>query len=404
MRFMNLSPSPAFRRRHAAGTPLIDQAAKGSGGPMSISRREFLQVGKLCLVALFPTIVASCHDYAAGDRSTPHETLGPEGVLGQSFGQILALAARAPSGHNTQPWTVRILDQSTWFLGIEASRRLPAVDPSTRETVLSLGAFLESLIFAARHYGLQITYRILASSPADREIVQLSFHNVGPAPQRLEELRRRRTLRTGFCHRDISAMDVASVVGGEANFQYFPSSSTGAKYISEATVEANKRQAFREDAKAELASWIRWSSSDADRYLNGLTPATMEIDGVSGWYVRHFYDRRSAMSNSFRDAAVKLATQRVREGGGWLVLASQREDIAALVETGRQCQRMWQRLRDKGIAIHPMTQVLEEMPWRDQVATHLSLGGTPQFLFRIGYVDKYPEPVSLRMPPDWFTK
>jgi hypothetical protein len=55
---------------------------------------------------------------------------------------ILRLASRAPNGHNTQPWTITLVDPATWILGSDQTRRLPAVDPANREMLLSLGAFL----------------------------------------------------------------------------------------------------------------------------------------------------------------------------------------------------------------------------------------------------------------------
>ena len=58
--------------------------------------------------------------------------------------------------------------------------------------------------------------------------------------------------------------------------------------------------------------------------------------------------------------------------------------IAILIETGRKVERMWLRLRDREIAIHPMTQMLEEAPWREQVAKNLGIDSVPQFLLGIG--------------------
>ena len=52
--------------------------------------------------------------------------------------EILYLASLAPSGHNTQPWFVRYLAPYHWIVGNDRSKWLPAVDPTQRETILSL--------------------------------------------------------------------------------------------------------------------------------------------------------------------------------------------------------------------------------------------------------------------------
>lgn len=95
--------------------------------------------------------------------------------------------------------------------------------------------------------------------------------------------------------------------------------------------------------------------------------------------------------------------QHVQQGSGWLVISARDGAASTLIETGRRVQRMWLQLREKKLAIHPMTQMLEEAPWRDQVAAQLGITGIPQFILRIGYLDSYPEPSSLRMPISRFT-
>ena len=129
----------------------------------------------------------------------------------------------------------------------------------------------------------------------------------------------------------------------------------------------------------------------------------MEIDGLAGWYVSHFYDRANVLSKSFRETTIKQVAERVGQGGGWLVVSSTGSSVATLIETGRQFERMWLRLRDKNIALHPMTQMLEESPWREQIAKTLGTDSA-QFLLRIGYVGSHPKPASLRMPPNWIMK
>jgi hypothetical protein len=52
--------------------------------------------------------------------------------------------------------------------------------------------------------------------------------------------------------------------------------------------------------------------------------------------------------------------------------------------------------REHGVGIHPMTQVLEEEPWRTGIASALGLREPMQFVLRVGRVDSYPDPVTLR--------
>jgi hypothetical protein len=54
--------------------------------------------------------------------------------------------------------------------------------------------------------------------------------------------------------------------------------------------------------------------------------------------------------------------------------------------------------------MHPMTQILEEESIGKGVAAELKIENRIQFVIRLGYVKKYPEPVSLRRPIDWFIR
>jgi hypothetical protein len=49
-----------------------------------------------------------------------------------------------------------------------------------------------------------------------------------------------------------------------------------------------------------------------------------------------------------------------------------------------------------------MTQYLEEKEGRQQIADNHDASVIPQFVLRVGYLSKYPDPVSLRRPVKWF--
>jgi hypothetical protein len=73
-----------------------------------------------------------------------------------------------------------------------------------------------------------------------------------------------------------------------------------------------------------------------------------------------------------------------------------------LIDTGRRFERMALRAREYGLGIHPMTQMLEEKQGIEQIAGSHGSGFYPQFVLRVGYLETYPQPVSLRRPVDWF--
>ena len=329
--------------------------------------------------------------------------------------EILYLASLAPSGHNTQPWVVRILEPNHWVIGSDKKRWLPAVDPENRELLLGIGAFIENLVLAAGTFGYEVDIQITANSPLDPDIAEIRLKKGKTVDFPLEKVRKRRTVRSGYSYQEIKAEDLKYITKHDAtscrvanvhspHSFYFPNNSLQGKSLQEGTIAANRAQAFRDPAQEELASWIRWSNKDARQYRNGLTSESMEIRGFAGWYVRNFYNRESVLKKSFREQTVDIVSKQVKTCGGWLVVTSADSNIPTLIDYGRVFGNMLLKIREKMIAIHPMTQMLEEEAWKNRIAKELGISGEVQWILRIGYLKSYPDPVSLRRPVSWFVQ
>jgi hypothetical protein len=188
------------------------------------------------------------------------------------------------------------------------------------------------------------------------------------------------------------------------DLHFFSARSQHGRRLGEATLDANRLQTSRDDAQSELADWMRWTPADARVHRNGFTPESLEISGVAGWYVRHFMTKKRVLGERFRKQSLDRVRQQLSSYGGWMVVTSRDDSVHALVEAGRRCERMWLEAGPRSIAVHPMSQVLEEAPFKDQMSGDLGLPGRMQFVLRIGYVPAYPRPVSLRMPVSWFLR
>jgi len=318
--------------------------------------------------------------------------------------RILHYASLAPSGHNSQPWRVRIESADTWIIEADGGRRLPCVDPDNRELLLSLGAFVENLSLAADALGRRAEIAVIAASPHDRDVLRVVLRTGSASGKSLNLLTTRRTVKHGHRPKEISSDDVAALshqAGG--GLFYFPRASSHAACIRDAAVESFRIQAACDDAQRELVRWLRLKNSDALRHRDGLTPEGMEIQGFNNWFVRHFVSPEDFMKPDFRRKGVDVTAQLAREGGGWMVITSSGNGVADLIDTGRRFQRMALAARVRNIGIQPMTQVLEEKSGRAAIAGNHNRHFFPQFVLRVGYLDRYPKPASLRRPVEWFT-
>ena len=117
---------------------------------MTTDRRSFMKMlGGCALVAGAAPLIPVSVGAARSDFRSGLRTESPVAGLDPALGRILHYASLAPSGHNSQPWCVRLIDDRKMIIGADPERRLPAVDPNNREVMLSLGAFVENLSLAA---------------------------------------------------------------------------------------------------------------------------------------------------------------------------------------------------------------------------------------------------------------
>ena len=376
-----------------------------AGHSTAIGRRQFCSsVGSLTAGALLISFGGGC---GAAARTVEDDGAG---ILPRHAKAILRHASLAPSSHNVQPWQVNIQDERHWVVSLDPMRTLPAVDPDGREMLLSLGAFVENLVqsAAAHGYHADVSVSSPAASKQSRVAVRLSEGarlepsegEAGDAVRRIED---RRTIRDGLQSTPLSGSTVRQLLEpfGD-NALYLAGESAEAAAIREGTIEAFRRQTYRDEAQQELAEWIRFSNGDAERHRDGLTTATMNLTGIAGWYVRHFMDASDVTTESFRDRGIDRTAQQASEGAGWIVASAPDDGDAELIEAGRQFQRFALSSVGLRIGVHPMSQMLEEAPWRDEVQQQFAVSGPVQFIVRVGAVEEYPDPVSLRRPPQWF--
>ncbi|WP_319521916.1 Acg family FMN-binding oxidoreductase [uncultured Desulfosarcina sp.] len=369
-----------------------------------IKRRDFLkQLFAAGAVLGGGTLTGACSGITRADLPEDNTSEQSPPMLDPTGRHILYYASLAPSGHNSQPWRVRIEAATTWIVEANGDRRLPCVDPDNRELLLSIGAFAENLFLAAGALGRHADIEVIANSSHDRDILRVVLRSGQANGDPLNLLATRRTVKHGHLPKEISANDVAALshqAGG--GLFYFPRTSSHAACIRDAAVESFRIQAARDDAQRELVHWLRLKNRDAMHHRDGLTPEGMEIRGMANWFVRHFVSPDDFMKTDFRRKGVDVTAQLAREGGGWMVMTSSGDNVADLIGTGRRFQRMALAARARNIGIHPMTQVLEEKTGRSAIAGNHNRHFFPQFVLRVGYLDHYPKPVSLRRPVEWF--
>jgi len=358
-----------------------------------LDRRQLLELGGFVAAGV---LLEGCSGVIRRDVAA--EPAG-SGALPDTVVAILHDAALAPSSHNAQPWRVVVHDPAWWSVHADLGRTLAEVDPAGRELRLSLGAFVENLVTSAGARGLACHVDAATSGHLHLPAAELRFRAAPHTGYPLARLVQRCTVRRGLRSAALPRELVATLLAAAPSAVVFvPGDGPVAASIREATIAAFRQQTDRDPAQRELARWMHFSNAAARSHRDGLTTASMGITGLSGWFVRNFYDEDDVMKSGFRRRSVELACSQVREAGGWFIVASRDDHPDSIFDAGRTYQRLALLAREHGVGLHPMSQSLEETPYRARLDGVVDVDGVPQFIVRAGLVDDYPEPMTLRRP------
>ncbi|MBC7777131.1 MAG: nitroreductase, partial [Phycisphaerae bacterium] len=205
-----------------------------------MNRKKFLIIsGGTALVAAGSYYLSDESSFVRSDVKTD----SPEKIpFMEDEKEILLLASLAPSGHNTQPWFIKYIEPYHWIIGNDKSKWLPAVDPTQRETILSIGAFAQNLEYAASSLGYTCQFDGMALSNQDENIIDVRLSKSGSTPKYdRKKIAERRTVRSNYLSETLRKEDLAYLINGETDFFHFiPNTAKEHQWLNEQTIEANR--------------------------------------------------------------------------------------------------------------------------------------------------------------------
>jgi nitroreductase len=325
-----------------------------------------------------------------------------EDALGPLLLDVLALASRAPSAYNAQPWRVLVHHPQRWSLTLAPDRRLPAVDPADRGAILGIGAFLENLCLAGAALGYKIEPTRYGAYVDDPALVSLRLERCR-SEGNAKAIALRRTTRCPFARTPVASRDVSALCDGLDHLMWIPGDARVAREVREIVAGAAGSQLGRWEARTELAAWLRRSREGGAASRDGMVPEDLQLGGVAGWLAHQFSDPRVFTSVPFRRLLAERAARLASACGGWLLVATPDASIPSLVDAGRRLERLFLRARGLGLGIHPMSQPLQEPGWRQDLERATGLDAFPRMLLRVGYTRSWPAHAAPRLAPGVFT-
>ncbi|WP_432845003.1 Acg family FMN-binding oxidoreductase [Amycolatopsis sp. CA-161197] len=317
-------------------------------------------------------------------------TSAPTTVFTGSEIVLLARAiSRAPSVHNTQPWSLRVRGADIDLL--ESDVALPSHDPDGRDRAVSCGAALAHLALAARVLGREPS----TTFPADGDVVA-TVHTAPGGGARADEaaryhaIPRRRSHRQWFAPEPVSDADRTAVAsaGAEAGVRLVVPGHLDAL----AAMLGFATRVFRADP-AYQRELDMWTARTFVPHALGAADGIPE-DALSG-------ESLPAAGVIRRDTPVPDDARLAKrlESESLLVICTdgdtRRDDLAA----GVALERAWLQATVRALAASVITQPLHLLGFRELLAERLELPGVPQAIFRFGH-PATPATPAPRLPLD----
>lgn len=287
---------------------------------------------------------------------------------------VLALASRAPSVHNTQPWR--------WLVGHESlhlysddDRHLPNTDPDGRDLILSCGTALNHCVvgFAAVGWQAKVTRFPNPADPSHLAAIELSRSTADPVDIALAAaIPRRRTDRRHYNSWPVSVGDIALMAARAARNGVMLCLVEDIDNLHE-IVTQSVWDHMNHDYLAELTAWSgRYASVAGVPARNA--PQSDPNAKIPGRLFAHPALTMPAGSSAADDNAVLLA------------LGTRSDDRLARLRAGEATSIVLLTATSMGLASCPVTEPLEVADTREAVRTEIfGASSYPQMLLRVGW-------------------
>ncbi|MFX0577855.1 Acg family FMN-binding oxidoreductase [Nocardia nepalensis] len=286
----------------------------------------------------------------------------------------LALAVRAPSIHNTQPWQWRVGDR-TVHLYADETRQLSLADPDGRDLLLSCGAALHHFRVAAQSFGWHTVVHRLPNPAEPQHLASIEFSPTTPTADVVAAARaieRRRTDRRRVTSWEVPPTHIEHLIevgtAEGALVQEILGGSTRTRLV-QAFQQAATRH--RDDAayQTELALWsgrhVAPEGVPARSAVTAADPLTREFH-----------------SPELTEAVIHDLDER----GVLLLVHTASDDPMSRLRAGEATSAVLLAATTYGLATCPLSEPLELPDTRALVrADVLSDSGFPQLMVRIGW-------------------
>lgn len=323
----------------------------------------------------------------------------------------LRLAAHgllAASGHNMQPWRIKLDQKNDKVFTLYAdNRRLsPAVDPEARQLMISQGTFLEYVRIAGQQLGYPVDIKLfpeggydesrLEESMASKPVARLTLNSISlvSQPPLYNYLFQPDTNRGPYTSDKLSPVQlkglqsINNISGLKMNIVQ---DAGNMKILGDYAEKAAVIEAGVDSVMQESARIFRANEREKNQFRDGFS---VEGQGTSG-IMRHILQGAVTLFPSLNEGEsaskqfINSTTASVKSTPAYVLIISNDNSRVSQIRSGMLYSRLTLTAHLQGLAMQPLSQVLEEYPEMSRLYSgihreYAAPGQTIQMLARVG--------------------
>jgi hypothetical protein len=367
---------------------------------MSLTRRNFIRIAGSAAIITASGLTTTACDTMPDSAIAPWQ--GPDPSESDPRVAALSYAVLAPNPHNMQPWLVDISRPDEVMLYCDGARLLPETDPFFRQIMIGHGTFLEllDLAAAAQGYRTEVSYfpqgEFAEAAIDGRPVARIHFV-AATDPQAdplFAEIRHRRSNKEPYDATKPLLAEHAAALSSDIGDEC-----CGVTLTTDVALVGRLRDLTWAAMEIEIRT-PRTFRESIDRMRLGAdeiaaSPDGIDVHGTMIWWGKRlgFVSRESLADPESSAFQMGLDMQRelsyTAMAFAWLTTPD--NSRTSQVEAGRAYARLNLLATQLGVAMHPMSQLLQEYPeMADKQGQFLEAvgaepGATVQMLARLGY-------------------
>lgn len=332
-----------------------------------MNRRQLLKIGAASMVV----VGAGVGGFAV--TRTPEKALAPWNNDAHGFDdariRALSYAILSPNPHNRQPWVAELVGDDGIILTCDLDRRLPETDPFDRQITIGLGCFLETLSIAAAEDGLRADIEYFPEgSPGDRldsnpvARITLGPDTAASSDPLFKHIKSRRSTKEPYdTDKPIETAIFDELLKGSRKSVGLSGTldATQVADLRRLSWQAHEIESYTPRTMQESIDLMRIGKAEIEANPDGIDLGGFPLELFAGLGFVDRVQMADQNSTAFKQG-LDMYYALMHSAMGHVWISTPDNSRTSQLEAGREWMRLNLRATKAGVAIHPLSQALQE--------------------------------------------